>query len=298
MAEQRHNNRLRESLEAVGDRVVVDGGDLLRRGAESAGRPFEGVAWSLRRGVIWPLEDRADALGAPARALGFGAVVFLAAVAGAAALLWAAPNGRETATHLQAPPRQPLAAAKQAADAAPGPTLHGAAPVFGPEPSEGGDASKVASAEALEATGQGDASASAASAAETEKISSTSTASSSTAQTSAVEGPPAGPAAIAVAHEFAAAFVLYETGSGGDVVSEAFGKTATPALAHALLRRPPRLPAGVKVPKARVVNVVAGPSRGRVYAVSVSLLRVGVTSELRLQMERQGRGWRVTNVLG
>jgi len=298
MAEQRHNNRLRESLDAVGDRVVVDGGDLLRRGAESAGRPFEGVAWGLRRRVFWPLEDRAGALGAPARAISFGAVVLLAAVAGVAALLWAAPDGRETATRLAAPARQPLAAAKPAADAAPGPTLHGAAPVFGPEPADGAGASRVASAEAVNATGEGDASASTATAADSEKVSSTSTASASTAQASAVEGPPAGPAAIAVAHEFAEAFVLYETGSGEGSVSAAFGKTATPALAHALLRRPPRLPAGVTVPKARVVNVVAGPSHGRVYAVSVSLLRVGLTSELRLQMERQGKGWRVTNVLG
>ena len=79
----------------------------------------------------------------------------------------------------------------------------------------------------------------------------------------------------------------------------AFGETATPALSKALLRRPPRLPANVKVPKAKVVNVVPGPSQGGIYPVSVSLLRVGVTSELRLEMEkRKGDGWRVTNVLG
>ena len=70
-------------------------------------------------------------------------------------------------------------------------------------------------------------------------------------------------------------------------------------LAKALLRRPPRLPANVKVPKAKVVNVVPAPSRGGIYPVSVSLLRVGLTSELRLEMEkRKADGWRVTNVLG
>ena len=53
------------------------------------------------------------------------------------------------------------------------------------------------------------------------------------------------------------------------------------------------------MPKAKVLNVVPGPSHGGVYTVSVSLLRVGVTSELRLEMEQlKGRRWRVTNVLG
>ena len=60
-----------------------------------------------------------------------------------------------------------------------------------------------------------------------------------------------------------------------------------------------RQPADVEVPRAKVLNVVPGPSRGGVYTVSVSLLRVGVTSELRLEMERlKDEGWRVTNVLG
>jgi hypothetical protein len=82
-------------------------------------------------------------------------------------------------------------------------------------------------------------------------------------------------------------------------VRKAFGQTATPELSHSLLRRPPRLPANVTVPKAKVVNVVAGPSHGGVYSLSVSLLRVGVTSELRLEMEQlKNKQWQVTNVLG
>ena len=105
--------------------------------------------------------------------------------------------------------------------------------------------------------------------------------------------------AIAVAEDFADAFVLYETGGTDGAVRRAFGATATPALSDALLKRPPRLPASVKVPKAKVLNVVAAPSNGGVFPVSVSLLRVGVTSELRLDMEHlKGDGWRVTNVLG
>jgi len=55
----------------------------------------------------------------------------------------------------------------------------------------------------------------------------------------------------------------------------------------------------VTVPKAKVLNIVPAPSHGSVYPLSVSLLRVGVTSELRLEMEKlKSQGWRVTNVLG
>ena len=80
---------------------------------------------------------------------------------------------------------------------------------------------------------------------------------------------------------------------------KAFDASASPELSRSLLRRPPRLPANVTVPKAKVVNIVAAPSHGRVYPVSVSLLRVGVTSELRLEMEQlQDKSWQVTNVLG
>lgn len=86
---------------------------------------------------------------------------------------------------------------------------------------------------------------------------------------------------------------------GAPPVRAAFATTATPALAQSLLRRPPRQPASIKVPKARVLNVVAGPSSGGVYTVSVSLLRVGLTSELRLEMEMAKHGkWHVTDVLG
>ena len=80
----------------------------------------------------------------------------------------------------------------------------------------------------------------------------------------------------------------------------AFNETATPHLTRELLRRPPRLPAGVEVPKAKVLNVVAGPHKGDTYTLSVSLLRVGVTSELRLEMQRDPKNgvWRVVGALG
>jgi hypothetical protein len=112
-------------------------------------------------------------------------------------------------------------------------------------------------------------------------------------------GPPAPKAAKEVAREFAEAFVVYETGGVDGKVRHTFGATSTKQLSKSLLKRPPRQPATVKVPRAKVVNVVAGPSHGEVYSVSVSLLRVGVTSELRLQMEQGvGKKWQVTNVLG
>ena len=119
------------------------------------------------------------------------------------------------------------------------------------------------------------------------------------ADESALSGPPAPKAAKRVARHFAEAFVVYETGGVDAKVRNGFRRTTTEQLANALLHRPPRLPANVKVPQAKVVTVVAGPSKGSVYEVSVSLLRVGVTSELRLQMEQgPGKKWQVTNVLG
>ncbi len=114
-----------------------------------------------------------------------------------------------------------------------------------------------------------------------------------------LSGPPAPRAAKKVARRFAEAFVVYEIGGIDTKVRKAFNQTSTKQLSRSLLHRPPRQPASVKVPQAKVVNVVAGPSKGRVYTVSVSLLRVGVTSELRLEMEQGvGKKWQVTNVLG
>jgi hypothetical protein len=116
---------------------------------------------------------------------------------------------------------------------------------------------------------------------------------------SELTGPPAPKAAKKVARRFAEAFVVYEVGGIDTKVRKAFNQTSTKQLSRSLLQRPPRQPAGVKVPKAKVVNVVAGPSKGKVYTLSVSLLRVGVTSELRIEMEQGvGKKWQVTNVLG
>jgi hypothetical protein len=288
-----------DSVWIAQDRVRSESGPALREGAERAKWPLEQTAYKLRKRVLWPLEDRAEAMGRPARALATGAVVLLAVAAGVGGLVWAAPdgphNGATTAVAVS-DTTVPPPAAKASPKQGPKPTLHGAAPVF--KQADTPVASTVDPAKAIVKSAPADSTGA--------KPATTSNATAtpsfnpkSSAQASSVAGPPAGPEAISVAREFAGTFVRYETGSSDSSVRQGFGATATPALAKALLRRPPRLPATVKVPKAKVVNVVPAPSKGTVYPVSVSLLRVGLTSELRLEMEQlKGDGWRVTNVLG
>jgi len=262
--------------------------DSVRSGAR---RGLERVGFGLQERLVWPLQDRAATMGAPARALSAAAAVVLAAGAVAGGLLVAGPQESREA----APTRIAVAAAPTQVEAPPPkpaePTLQGAAPVF--EPAEAQPPSKVDPAKAIVKSAPAEDSPA------PEAETSAPAASSSAVEGPDVNGPPAGPEAIAVARDFADAFVLYETGQTDPTVREAFGKTASPALAKALLERPPRLPANVEVPKAKVLNVVPAPSAGDVYPVSVSLLRVGLTSELRLDMEKQkGEGWHVTNVLG
>lgn len=270
-------------------------------------RAADSAYLTLRDRVLLPVEDRAELIGPAARVLGGTALVLLAVLAGIAGLLWAAPDhktGPTTVAEVSAPP--PAPAKTEPSPAKPvAPTLHGAAPNFG-----GVAAGTGATADAGEAVGSGAAagqSAAGTSAADA-KISSQPNSSTPTgaATASAAEGgkpargPAAGAAAVAVARDFADAFVTYEVGGAEDPsVQKAFAATTTPQLAQALLQRPPRQPASVKVPEAKVLNVVPAPSRGGVFPVSVSLLRVGTTSELRLEMEKlKGKRWRVTNVLG
>lgn len=289
---------------AVEEHLIWRGGEALKSIFEVLRWIFERVVWAVQRGLIWPLQDRAVLLSGRGRALAGTAlaIVAVAAVAGGATLAGSGGSGEPasaTATAAAARPPVPSPAAP-GAEATPEPTLHGVAPVFKPTGKAGGG-SEIDGAQPLGSAPPRDPATSSSTSAATGKISSVPSNSAGTASTSssAVAGRPAGPAAIAVARRFAGAFVLYETGGDKAEVRKAFGATATPDLSRALLRRPPRLPANVKVPRAKVVNVVAGPSQGGIYSVSVSLLRVGVTSELRLDMERlKNDGWRVTNVLG
>ena len=109
---------------------------------------------------------------------------------------------------------------------------------------------------------------------------------------------PAGPTAMKVARRFAEAFVFYEIGDKPARTEAIFDETTSRRLSTALEERPPRQPAGVDVPLARVLNLVPGPRSGSAYTVSASLLRLGVTSELRLEIEKVNGDWVVTDVRG
>ena len=264
---------------------------------------LEDLSLALRDNLLWPAQDYFRSLGDGGRAIVAGGAVVLALGLGIGGYSLASSSGGDSAPAPQvavtsAPAPKP-AAVEAAPKPDPDPTLQGAKPVF---KATAEDDSKVDSSKAV---------ASEAPVADTSNTGNPATDTFSTnpsAQTAAgatasaaagVDGPPAGPAAIAVARKFADAFVVYETGAGKSEVRKAFKATATPEVTKALLQRPPRQPAGVKVPKAKVLNVVPAPSHDRIYPVSVSLLRVGATSELRLEMEQlKNKQWRVVNVLG
>jgi hypothetical protein len=262
---------------------------------------LEGLSLALRDRLLWPLEDRFVTLSDKGRAAVAGGAVVLALGIGIGGYALVSSDGAEPTTARQVavavePAPQPAPAEPKPE---PEPTLQGAAPVLkAPEK----DSSKVAGSKAVGSSAPA-AAASNTGNASTDTISSTPAAepagASASASTATVDGPPAGPAAIAVARKFAGAFVVYETGGEESGVRKAFAATATPEVTKALMQRPPRQPEGIEVPKAKILNVVPAPSHDRIYPVSVSLLRVGSTSELRLEMEQlKNKQWRVVNVLG
>ncbi len=293
--------------------VIVGGGDLLRALAGSVRRAAEWVAWVVRRWLVWPLQDRGARLGAPARVLAAVGAALVVGVGIAAALTVGSGGGEmepvsEPVALAAEPPAAPEPVEPKPAPA-PKPTLKGAEPVFEPSRGEQQEVAAASSttpsapvdndpATATIGSKPGSSSSSSSSSGSSSATASASAAGGAPQSSIGVDGPPAGPKAIAVAKSFAGAFVLYETGGEESQVREVFAATATPELAKSLLERPPRQPANVEVPKAKVVNVVAGPSQGGVYSISVSLLRVGLTSELRLDMQKLKNKWRVTNVLG
>jgi hypothetical protein len=261
---------------------------------------FEDLSLALRDRLVWPLEDQYRSFSREGRAIFAGGAVVAALALGIGGYLLASSGSDEAAPAAPvvatAPAPEP-AAAKPAPKPDPEPTLQGAAPVFKAPARQ--ESSKVSASQPIEASAT--ASTGKTGNAATDPISSQPAAPGATASAAdvSVDGPPAGPAAIAVARKFADAFVVYETGGEESAVRRTFKATAVPGVMRALLRRPPRQPAGVKVPKAKVLNVVPAPSHDRIYPVSVSLLRVGATSELRLEMEQlKNKQWRVSNVLG
>jgi hypothetical protein len=265
---------------AVEQRLVWKGADLLRSIADAVKWPFERAVWTIEQGVVWPLEERTDGWDGSLRAASAGGLALLAA--GAVALGIVVASGGSSTTRLgevSAPAAKPAPLASQPESES---VLHGANPDF--TAATGGAASKSPGAEAgTGATSQAGA-----------------TTLESSPQATAAPVVAVGPAATKVAHRFAGAFVLYETGKTTPKVRATFAETATPQLTHALLQRPPRLPANTEVPQAKVVNIVPGPKRGDSYTMSVALLRVGVTSELRIDIgqDKQSGEWQVEHIDG
>jgi hypothetical protein len=210
-------------------------------------------------------------LGTVAVALGVG--IGVVAITGPHGTTPAAPSASAPAT--SAPATSPPNAAAAAPTAAQTQDLHGVAPDFKAS-------SKAADSNAASAT-------------KTQAA----TAGGTNAKPSSI---PAGvtddAAALRTAQNFAGAFVLYEVGKSNPKVRQTFARTATPALAKALRDRPPRLPASVKVPTAKVQNVVLGAKSGKSLDASVSLLRLGALSELRLTLIQRHKAWVVSGVRG
>jgi hypothetical protein len=299
---------LADAAWAVEDRVVWGATEVFRRLYEIVRWPFERIAWGVESRVVWPIQEEASLWSRPLRAGALASTILLAAAAVAAGVLVSNPSsGGEGPTAVSPEPAArtiPVAPPVAQPPAEEGPVLQGAAPEFGVEagggvPKAQAGAEVAAAADAAQNAGA---------------VSAASGAAGAAGGAAGEAAPIAGPGAVKVARRFSTAFVLYETGRDTPAVREAFRQTATPDLVHALMQRPPRLPADVEVPKAKVLNVVAGPKQGDTYTLSVSLLRVGVTSELRIDMKKTpvpGQGteadgsegqeksrWVVTDVLG
>lgn len=282
---------LRERAINLEERLVWNGSDALLGLADALRARVERGAWALEDRVVWPLRERVGGWSPPAPsrrstqvaaaavgALAVAAAVLLLVVSGGGS---AAPRAPELATQVASP--APSSPVKAAAPAKPAPVLHGAVPLFAPATKAAAKASSAAQAKAPLAN----------------RSEAATAADASSAATGAAPGQVAGPEAIAAARRFAKAFVLYETGTIDSGVRATFSATTTTRFDAALLHRPPRLPSNVRVPRAKVLNVVAGPQLGDNATVSVSLLRLGLTSELRLSMHREKDGsWLVKEGLG
>jgi hypothetical protein len=253
--------------------------------------PFERLAWAVERGVLWPIRERVAGRTPSGHRAGAAALAAIVVAAVLAGVLLLPGQGTQAPQQAAAPTRVAIATpdSAQPAEEPQGPVLRGAKPKF--DVAGGVGVSGAASDDA-------GATASAPAAGEADAESAGSPAEEAAATTSSKKPVPAGPAAMKVARRFSEAFVFYEIGERPARAKTVFAETATPELASALGERPPRLPADVKVPKARVLNIVPGPRAGKAYTVSVSMLRVGLTSELRLELNRQKGNWLVTDVRG
>jgi hypothetical protein len=259
-------------------------------GAADAVRwPFERIAWTIERGVLWPIRERFAGRSPSGHRAGAAALGAIAAAAVLVGVVLLPGQGGQAPEQAATPTRVAIATpdSPRPAEEPQGPVLRGATPKF--DVAGGVGVSSAADSDVSEAepstAGEADASGT--------------VPSEETAATASSKKPvPAGPAAMKVARRFSEAFVFYEIGERPARAKTVFGETATPELATALGERPPRLPADAKVPKARVLNLVPGPRAGKAYTVSVSLLRVGLTTELRLELNKQQGQWLITDVRG
>jgi hypothetical protein len=269
-----------------GMRFLLGAADLVRW-------PFERSAWAIERHLLWPLREQVAGRGSLGRHTGaaaLAAIVVVAVLVGVLLLPGGSGGPRE---QVAAPARVAAVPAEQQppAEKPQGPVLQGVPPDFnvskGTSVAEASTGGKTAAGESAASGNAGETS--------DERLQS---AEDGGATSSSLKPVPAGPAAMKVARRFSQAFVFYEIGKRPVRAKAVFDETATPQLATALGERPPRLPADAKVPRARVVNLVPGPRAGSAYTDSVSLLRVGLTSELRLELNKKKGQWLVTDVRG
>jgi hypothetical protein len=266
-----------------GAELARDASDRVRPHLEILRWPFERVAWLVERWVIWPIQERTSIssqfLGAGAlAALALGLIAFTAVTVGGG-------HGSSEPVVATTQPAAPTSAPVVPTEASAKTVLRGAAPSFGVGSGVDVGGSEEGASGTLSSSATGTTA--------TESEGETAAATSATG-----EPVPAGPSAMRVARRFAEAFVYYEIGKKPDRTEAVFDETTSARLATALEQRPPRQPAGIEVPQAKVLNLVPGPRSGSAYTVSVSLLRLGVTSELRLQIEEQNGDWVVTDVRG
>ena len=261
-----------------------DATDQVRTKSEWVRWPFERVAWLFERWVVWPIQERTSiSISRNALAAGGLATLAIGLIAFSVITLGGDRSSPDTVVAAAAPASSPAPTPAPAAETPAEPVLRGATPSFDlasgvgvADSSEGEDGSIAAGTSAGATTLEGE----------------------SGASTSSDDPVPAGPTAMKVARRFAEAFVFYEVGEKPTRTEAIFDETTSPRLSTALEERPPRQPAGVDVPQARVLNLVPGPRSGSAYTVSASLLRLGVTSELRLEIERVNGDWVVTDVRG
>ncbi|HEY7455649.1 MAG TPA: hypothetical protein VH703_00105 [Solirubrobacterales bacterium] len=256
--------------------------------------PFERAAWAVERGVVWPLGERLAGWSPLRQGTGAAVLTAIAVVAVLSAAILLPAGGEGPRERVAAPTGVAIAPPPQTQTEQPeGPALQGAVPSFGVGAGVGvakgddsgvGTGSETAPAPSSAAAGENEGSGTPEGAA--------------TASSSRKKPVPAGPVAMKVARRFSEAFVFYEIGERPARAKRVFAETATPRLAGALGERSPRLPEDGRVPKAKVLNLVPGPRAGRAYTVSVSLLRVGLTSELRLELSKKRGQWLVTDVRG